>query len=235
MLQVEVFKFQFEWAAVAGFQPPIAFRAVVVGHRVVGRSEHASGSREIAPTSYRRKRWDDPDVFLLGKMEFSCLYQTGVTATLFCGRTQLRLQRVASLCQHPLLLRILMTSLRKDIVEPGYFHLFILENKTKAVAINSEIFVMLKFSTESNDKIQLKKKLDESMAVYESRNQSDQILQGKTALSHLPVNDPSQLTENPGPEPRKSLLNCNHSLLLWEMILGGGFEPQYVPRDGELS
>lgn len=59
MLQVKLFKFQFERAALAGFQPPVAFRAVVIGHRVVGRCEGASGSGEIAPTTYRRKRWND--------------------------------------------------------------------------------------------------------------------------------------------------------------------------------
>lgn len=51
ILQVEVFKFQFKRAAVAGFQPPGAFGAVVVGHGVVGRRERAGGSGEIAPTT----------------------------------------------------------------------------------------------------------------------------------------------------------------------------------------
>lgn len=55
MLQVKVFKFQFKWAAMAGLQPPGAFRAVIVGHRVVRRRERASGGGEIAPATYRRE------------------------------------------------------------------------------------------------------------------------------------------------------------------------------------
>lgn len=51
MLQVKAFKFQFKRAAMAGFQPPVAFGAVVVGHGVVGRRKRASGSGEIAPAT----------------------------------------------------------------------------------------------------------------------------------------------------------------------------------------
>lgn len=82
MLQVKVFKFQFKWAAVAGFQQPVAFRAVVVGHRVVGRCERASGRGEVAPTTYRRERWNDAYAFLPGKVESACLYQTGAMVIL---------------------------------------------------------------------------------------------------------------------------------------------------------
>lgn len=85
---MKVFKFQFKWAAVAGFQPPIAFGAVVVGHRVVGRYEHASGGGEITPTTYGRKRPADTFLFLYGKMESSCLYPTGATVTLLLTRWQ---------------------------------------------------------------------------------------------------------------------------------------------------
>lgn len=155
MLQVKVFKFQFKWAAVAGFQPPVAFGAVVVRHRVVGRSEHASGSREIAPTTYRRKRWDDPYCFLHGKMEFSYPYLTGVMVTLLYCRTKLHLQRVASLCQHPFLFLTKMASLRKYTMEPGHFPLFCPRKQDQLLLI--QIFAMLKFSIDSNDKIQLEK------------------------------------------------------------------------------
>lgn len=75
MLQVKIFKFQFKRAALAGFQPPITLRTVVVGHGVVGRRERASGSGEIAPTTYRRKRWNDAYRFLSRTTESSCLYQ----------------------------------------------------------------------------------------------------------------------------------------------------------------
>lgn len=51
MLQVKVFEFQFKCAAVARFQPPVAFRAVVIGHRVVGRYERAAWSGEITPAT----------------------------------------------------------------------------------------------------------------------------------------------------------------------------------------
>lgn len=85
---MEVFKFQFKWAAVAGFQPPRAFGAVVVGHWVVGGREHASGGGEVTPTTYRRKRRDDTYLFLDGRMESSCLYPTGATVTLLLTRLQ---------------------------------------------------------------------------------------------------------------------------------------------------
>lgn len=81
VLQMEVFKFQFKRTAVAGFQPPVALGAVVVGHRVVGRCEHAGGSGEIASTTYGRETWDDTHPFLSGKTATSCLYQTGATVT----------------------------------------------------------------------------------------------------------------------------------------------------------
>lgn len=75
MLQVKAFKFQFKRAAMAGFQRPVAFGAVVVGHGVVGRRKRASGSGEIAPATYRRKRWNDAHRFLSRTTESSCLYQ----------------------------------------------------------------------------------------------------------------------------------------------------------------
>lgn len=55
-LQVEVFKLQLEGAALAGLQLPVALGAMVVGHRVVGRSEGASGSSEVPPTTCRTQR-----------------------------------------------------------------------------------------------------------------------------------------------------------------------------------
>lgn len=76
MLQVKVFEFQFKWAAMTGLQPPEAFGAVVVGHRVVGRCERAGGSGEIAPTTYRRESWNDAHPFFSGKMESSSSFQT---------------------------------------------------------------------------------------------------------------------------------------------------------------
>ena len=68
MLQVELFKVQFKWAAVAGLQQPVAFGAVVIGHRVVGRRERARGSGEVASTAYRRKRGDDAEPFFWVKL-----------------------------------------------------------------------------------------------------------------------------------------------------------------------
>lgn len=56
VLQVEVYEFQFKWAAMTGFQQPVTFRTVVVGHRVVRRHEYACGSGEIASTTYRKKK-----------------------------------------------------------------------------------------------------------------------------------------------------------------------------------
>lgn len=73
MLQVKAFKFQFKRAARAGFQPPVAFGAVVVGHGVVGRRKRASGRGEIAPATYRRKRRNDAYRFLSRTTESSCL------------------------------------------------------------------------------------------------------------------------------------------------------------------
>lgn len=71
MLQVEVFEGQFKWAAMAGFQPPVAFRAVVVRHWVVGRREYACGGGEVAPTTYRRNKWTDTHLFFLVKASLS--------------------------------------------------------------------------------------------------------------------------------------------------------------------
>lgn len=56
VFQVEVLEFKLEWAASAGFQSPVAFGAVVVGHRVVGRCEHPCGGGEIASTACRETR-----------------------------------------------------------------------------------------------------------------------------------------------------------------------------------
>lgn len=76
ILQVEVFKFQLKWAAMTGFQPPLTFGAVVVGHRVVRRREYACGGGQIAPTTYRRKKqsdrrkkWKDAYPFLSHKID----------------------------------------------------------------------------------------------------------------------------------------------------------------------
>lgn len=57
VFQEEVLEFKLERAATAGLQPPVAFGAVVVGHRVVGRCEHPCGSGEIASTACRGTQW----------------------------------------------------------------------------------------------------------------------------------------------------------------------------------
>lgn len=56
MLQVEVLEFELESTAMAGFQPPVALRAVVVGHRVVGGCDQPRGGGEIASTAYGGKQ-----------------------------------------------------------------------------------------------------------------------------------------------------------------------------------
>lgn len=98
MLQVKVFEFQFKWAAVAGLQPPGAFGAVVVGHRVVGGRERAGGSGEIAPATYRRESWKDAHPFFSGKMKSSSPFQTDYCLSpLNRVAKQLRHQRTAGL------------------------------------------------------------------------------------------------------------------------------------------
>jgi hypothetical protein len=65
VFQVEVLEFKQERAATAGFQPPVAFGAVVVGHRVVGRCEHPCGGGEIASTACRGTQWGKHGLFFL--------------------------------------------------------------------------------------------------------------------------------------------------------------------------
>lgn len=65
VFQVEVLEFQLERATMTGFQPPVAFGAVVVGHRVVGRCEHPCGGGEITSTACRGTQWMNHSLFLL--------------------------------------------------------------------------------------------------------------------------------------------------------------------------
>lgn len=64
-LHVEVLEFQLERAAMAGFQLPVALRAVVVGHWVVGRCEQPRGAGEIASTAYRGEAESETGLFFM--------------------------------------------------------------------------------------------------------------------------------------------------------------------------
>lgn len=64
-LHVEVLEFQLERAAMAGFQLPVALRAVVVGHRVVGRCEQPRGAGETASTAYRGETESETGLFFM--------------------------------------------------------------------------------------------------------------------------------------------------------------------------
>lgn len=167
ILQMEVFKLQQERTAMAGLQPPGALRAVIVGHRVVGGRECAGGRGEIASTTCGRKTGDNTQSSLSVKRN-SFVYFKLVLLSLPL-KTRLQNNSAPPKTSWPKIsvhINVLSFSQPRwpawwTIPGNMTFSLtmsFKNKNKNKTARVNSEIFTMLKFITNTTDKIQLGKK-----------------------------------------------------------------------------